>query len=108
MSKVKRSGRLGTQMRGRLADAYEGRGHARAQLWYAYSPRAKRDVAFTGDLEFGHFLLVESDPRVRCVDYAPKERVARIAGSAMAHVTDAEVIFSDGTTEWREVKRSTD
>jgi hypothetical protein len=103
MESTKRGTRLGTQLRGRLAHAYDRRGHARKSLWYVYSAIRKADVVLASDLEFGHFLFVESDPSVLAVDYAPQVRVQSIAGSAVALIVDAEVTRRQGVVEWREL-----
>lgn len=104
-----RSGiRLGTSMRGVLADAYHARGHGRSGLWLTYSPKADKDVVLKSDIEFGHFLLVESDPDVVNVDYAPARRLQTYAGEGIATIVDAELTLSNGTVVWREVKCSED
>ena len=59
--------RLGTRMRGAMADAYDKRGHMKASLGLVYSPKAKKDVVINSTLEFGHLLLVESDPDIEQV-----------------------------------------
>ena len=41
------TGRLGTQMRGKLQQGYAGRGKSKFRLWYAYSPKAQADVVLT-------------------------------------------------------------
>lgn len=58
------SGRLGTRMRGALTEAYESRGGGKSNLWLVYSPKADKDFVLRSDLEFGHFLLAESDPEI--------------------------------------------
>lgn len=95
-------------MRGQLAEAYGARGHGRSNLWLVYSPKADRDFVLRSDLEFGHFLWVESDPAIKRVDYAPAKRVASIAGDAFGTVVDAEIELQVGVHIWREVKSSTD
>lgn len=104
----RRGARLGVRMRGQLADAYASRGHHKSSLWYVYSPKAKADFVLRSDLEFGHFLLAESDPEVAAVDYAPAKRVATLAGEGIGTIVDAEVTKRSGVVEWREVKRSED
>lgn len=63
--------RLGTKLRGKLAEDYSSRGYHKSTLWYVYSPRTDRDWILKGDLEWGHFLLAESDPHISKIDYAP-------------------------------------
>lgn len=97
------SSRLGTRMRGDLAEAYGARGHGHSKLWYGYSAKAGRDFVFRSEIEYLHFLWVESDALVEMVDYAPQKRVARIAGETYGTIVDAELIRA-GKTIWREVK----
>ena len=96
--------RLGTQFRGRLAAAYDARGHHQSDLVFAYSPRMEEDVILHSGLEYGHFLLVESDPSIRHTDYSPKARMVELAGTEVASLVDAEVVNRDGVVSWREVK----
>lgn len=98
------SGRLGTQLRGVLSDQFHARRHQANDLIYTYSPRADADVVLRSSLEYAHFLLVESDPRMARVDYAPAERVARLCGESIATAVDVEVVDIDGTVTWREIK----
>ena len=100
--------RLGTQMRGELAEAFNQRGHMKSSLWLVYSPKAKRDVVLKSKLEFGHFLLVESDPDIERVNYAPQKRVVELYGEAIGTVLDAELVRRSGVVVWREVKSSED
>lgn len=103
---TQKTGRLGTQMRGALASAYDARGHLASDLFYAYSPRMDQDVVLSGALQFGHFLLVESDPNIVRVDYAPAARITLLAGEATASLVNAEVIDNSGALIWHEVKAS--
>ena len=100
--------RPGIRLRGLIAEAYEARGGHQNILWLHYSPKAKRDFVLSSDLEYAHFLLAESDTRIDKVDYAPRKRVARIAGETFGTVVDAEVQLKSGEVVWREVKFSED
>lgn len=102
------SGRLGTRMRGALTEAYESRGGGKSNLWLVYSPKADKDFVLRSDLEFGHFLLAESDPEIEKIDYAPGKRVETFAGEGIATIVDAEITLQGGTVVWREIKRSED
>lgn len=53
------TGKLGTQMRGKLQQDYQARGKTRYSLWYHYSPKACADVVLHGDPQYYHFLLAE-------------------------------------------------
>jgi hypothetical protein len=89
-----------------MTSAYEARAAHRSILWLHYSPKAKRDFAFASDLDYGHFLLVESDPAIVGVDYAPSNRVATLVGTAFETMVSAEVTYKSGEIVWRDVKPS--
>ena len=95
--------RLGTRLRGKLADAYEVRGHQTSNLWYVYSPRTDRDWLLKDDLKWAHFLLAESDPHIKDINYSPPAEIVRIGDEGQTTEFDAVVTFKDGLTEWREV-----
>lgn len=101
-----RTGSLGTQLRGKLASAYSERGHHRSNLWYVYSPKTGRDWVLRSDLEWGHFVLAESDPEIRDIDYAPPVELARVGDEDSATTLDAIVTLRNGEIEWREIKPS--
>jgi len=100
--------RPGTRLRGQLAQAYEARGGHQNILWLHYSPKARQDVCLSSDLEYGHFLLAESDTSIDKVNYAPAKQVARVAGESFGTIVDAEVRLKTGEVIWREVKHSSD
>ena len=100
------SARLGTRLRGKLAEAYSSRGHHKSSLWYVYSPRTNRDWVLRSDPEWGHFLLAESDPRIKTIDYAPAAQIVRVGDEDQATELDAIITFKDERIEWREVKSS--
>lgn len=95
--------RLGTQLRGRLAPAYSARGRQRSTLFSVYSPRTDRDWILRGELAWMHFLLVESDPRVKAVDYAPSTHVIREGDVEFSTDFAALVTFRDGKSEYRQL-----
>lgn len=103
---VKKSatGRLGTQMRGKLQQDYAGRGKSKFRLWYAYSPKAQADVVLNGDPQYFHFLLVESDPDVRSASYDVQARAMRIVGEELGQTINAELHLADGSVVWRCVR----
>lgn len=98
--------RLGTWQRNQLVEAYESRGTHRSNLWMVYSPKAQADFVLRSDIEFGHFLLAESDPDIEAVDYAPAKRVGEYAGEGLATAVDADLRLRSGTVIWREIKHS--
>lgn len=109
-TKVKTSGglrpRLGTQLRGEMATAYAARGNGSADLALHYSPKAKADVALSGQLQFLHFLYCEIDCNVKTARYAPFSSIASAAGEGFASLVDAEIITYDGRLVWRRLIQS--
>jgi hypothetical protein len=100
----KPSGRLGTQLRGKLQKDYATRGKTRYSLWYAYSAKGRADVVLHGDSQYYHFLLVESDPEVASVTYDVQEHAARVVGEELGQLVNAELRMADGSVVWRCVR----
>ncbi|QPF73983.1 hypothetical protein G8A07_14370 [Roseateles sp. DAIF2] len=100
----KATGRLGTQLRGKLQDDYAGRGKSKYRLWYAYSSKAQADVLLHGDPRYFHFLLVESDPDVKTANYNVQARAMQIAGEELGQIVDAELHMADNSVVWRCVR----
>lgn len=99
-----KTGRLGTQLRGKLQKDYTQRGARQYALWYVYSPKGRRDAVLHGDVRYGHCLHVESDPDIKYVDYAPRDKVNRIVGEDLGKCIDVEVHLVDGGVVWRCVR----
>lgn len=99
MNVSRKSGRLGTHLRGKLAAAYGQRGHQNSALWYVYSPRTDRDWVLRSDLYFEHFVLTEADPSVIDVNYAPELDVPTLGPVQFAAI----VHYSDGAVQWHHV-----
>ena len=98
------TGRLGTQMRGKLQQDYRARGKSLYSLWYAYSPKARADVVLHGDPQYYHFLLVESDPSVASASYDVQRHARRIVGEELGQLVDVEIRMADGRVVWRCVR----
>ena len=99
-----RGARLGTQMRGALAEAYGSRGHHHSNLLYLYSPKAGADVILRCTLEYGHFLLCEGSPSIETVEYGCEQRFRTVGDKEASTIFDAIVTFMTGMTQYREVK----
>lgn len=95
----RKSGRLGTRLRGKLAAAYGQRGHHNSPLWYVYSPRTDRDWVLRSDLCLEHFVLTEADPSVIDVNYSPELDVPTLGPIKFAAI----VHYSDGAVQWHHV-----
>jgi hypothetical protein len=103
-SKSAKGPRLGTQFRGKLASAYGQRGVAMSSLWYVYSPRTQRDWVLKSDLEWDHFVLAEADSLITTANYAPDAMSLEIEGEVQSVPVDAVLNYTDGRTEWREIR----
>lgn len=98
--------RLGTQLRGELTSAYAARGNRGADLVLHYSPKARKDVALSGQLQFLNFLYCEIDGNVKTVNYVPSSSIASVAGEAFASLVDVEITTNDGRRIWRRLIES--
>ena len=69
---------------------YDARGKGSADLALHYSPKAKRDVQLSGQLQFLHFLYCEIDCQVATADYSPRSAIISLAGDKFAALVDAQ------------------
>ncbi len=95
-----RGRRLGTQLRGEMTALYDARGKGNADLVLHYSPKAKRNVQLSGQLQFLHFLYCEIDCHIATADYSPGSAISSLAGDKFAALVDAQVETSDGKVIW--------
>ncbi len=98
--------RLGTRLRGALANAYQARGSGQSNLTFAYSAKADMDVVLRSTLEFGHFLLCEGCSEITSVVYNGGLQPGVVDGRVVMTEFDAVVTMSSGMVEYREVKSS--
>jgi hypothetical protein len=98
--------RLGTRLRGALANAYQARGAGQSNLTFAYSAKADMDVVLRSTLEFGHFLLCEGCSEITSVVYNGGLQPGIVDGRVVMTEFDAVVTMSSGMVEYREVKSS--
>ncbi|NMF88110.1 hypothetical protein [Aromatoleum petrolei] len=101
------SGRLGTRLRHKLAEAYSIANDNQSKLWYVFSPRSDRDWVLKGNLQWGHFLWVESDATVKTVEYGGVEHSVSVGEQMLLTRFDAVLTFKDGRIEYREILEST-
>jgi len=76
--------------------------------WLSYSPKLKRDVSLFSDLEYEHWLLVESNPEI--VEFCEQARVMEgfVDGKLQRSIIDMWVKYHNGKEEFLEVKYSSD
>ncbi|WP_164219783.1 TnsA endonuclease N-terminal domain-containing protein [Virgibacillus sp. YIM 98842] len=76
--------------------------------WHSFSPKLKRRVYLFSDLEYEHWLLIESDPNI--VDFCeqPLKITNLINGKEKSSIPDMYIKYEDGKQEFREIKYSSD
>lgn len=100
------SGRLGTKSRNKLVVSHSIMNAAQSKIYYAYSPKSDQDYVLRGDLQWAHFLYVESDVSIAHADYKPCTHTIIVATAPFKTNFDALVTLRNGRTEYREVRSS--
>lgn len=76
--------------------------------WHSYSPKLKRRVYLFSDLEYEHWLLIESNPNIVEFCEQPLKVTSYINGKAKSSIFDIYIKYADGKQEFREIKYSTE
>ncbi|MEK3934441.1 TnsA endonuclease N-terminal domain-containing protein [Sporosarcina sp. FSL W7-1349] len=76
--------------------------------WLSYSSKLKRNVFLFSDLEYEHWLLVESDPKIVEFCEQPVLMDSYINEKSHTSIIDMWVKYSNGNEEFVEVKYSSD
>jgi hypothetical protein len=73
-------------------------------LWVRHSPKLRREVRFTRDVDYWHWLLIEVDPEISafCEEPVPRNHV----GAKIPALADVWLMRTDGAIEFRSVARS--
>jgi len=73
-------------------------------LWVRHSPKLRREVRFTRDVDYWHWLLIEADPEIAvfCEEPMPRNRV----DAKVPALADVWLMRTDGAIEFRSVARS--
>jgi len=76
--------------------------------WEAHSPKLNRNVRLFSDLEYDHWILIETDPKVKsfceqplCIEYI-------LDGKLISSIIDMWVLYTDNTEHFIEVKYSSE
>lgn len=72
--------------------------------WEAYSPKMKRDVRLFSDLEYDHWILVETNPRVKFFCEQPLRIETSIDRKSTESIFDMWIEWKDGQETFVEVK----
>lgn len=84
------------------------RGNYGSNFWQMYSRKLDRDVHFYSSLERDHGVIVEADPTVAWFCEQPLRINIKLDGRDRESVMDMLIQFTDGRTEYREVKYASD
>ncbi|MEI4620242.1 TnsA endonuclease N-terminal domain-containing protein [Bacillus cereus] len=76
--------------------------------WVTYSSKLQREVFLFSDLEYEHWLMVESNPKIINFCEQPLVMTACINGKSVTSIVDMWVKYSDGSEEFIEIKYSSD
>jgi hypothetical protein len=74
--------------------------------WEGFSPKLKRNVRFFSDLEYEHWILVETNPSVETFCEQPLRIKQHLNGEWIESIFDMWVKFHDGNEIFVEVKYS--
>lgn len=84
------------------------RGNYGSNFWQMYSRKLDRDVHFYSNLERDHGVIIEADPNVAWFCEQPLRINIKLDGRDRETVMDMLIQFTDGRTEYREVKYASD
>lgn len=84
------------------------RGSYGNNLWQAFSQKLGRRVKSYSDLEFNHYILVESNPDIVSFCEQPVKVLGRVDEKDCASFMDMWILWRDGSEEFREVKYAKD
>jgi len=76
--------------------------------WVTYSSKLAREVFLFSDLEYEHWLMVESNPKIINFCEQPLVMTACINGKLVTSIVDMWVKYDDGNEEFIEIKYSSD
>lgn len=76
--------------------------------WETYSPKLNRNVKFFSDLEYDHWLHIETDPNVISFCEQPLEIKTYYDRKIATSILDMWVLYKDNTEEFIEVKYSSE
>ncbi|MFJ7310831.1 Tn7 transposase TnsA N-terminal domain-containing protein [Peribacillus frigoritolerans] len=86
----------------------KGRSHFGSNFWDAYSPKIKRDVNFYSDLEYDHWILVETDSKISTFCEQPLKIEGIYKGKKSESIFDMWLLWENGDNEFVEIKYSKD
>jgi len=84
------------------------RGSYGSNFWQMYSWKLDRVVHFYSSLERDHGVIIEADPSVASFCEQPVRITIKVDGQDRETVMDMLIQFTNGRTEYREIKYATD
>jgi hypothetical protein len=79
-----------------------------SNYWEVYSPKIGRNVRLFSDLEYDHWVMVETNPKIKTFCEQPLRIVEYIDGKRHESIFDMWVQWEDGTEMFIEVKYQKD
>ncbi|WP_051530018.1 TnsA endonuclease N-terminal domain-containing protein [Anoxybacteroides tepidamans] len=76
--------------------------------WEVFSPKLNRTVKLYSDLEYDHWLLIESDPSVRCYCEQPLKIQLYWNNKLHQSIFDMWILYDDNSESFIEIKYSND
>lgn len=80
------------------------RGCYGSNFWEVYSPKLRRNVNLYSDLEYDHWILVESDPSILTFCEQPLRLRISLEGRIVHSILDMWLRWKDGREQFREIK----
>src|SRR5690349_10312224 len=75
-----------------------------SNYWETYSPKLKRNIRLFSDLEYDHWVLVETNPDVKCYCEQPFEFRCIYNGEAVKSIPDMWIQYNSGEEHFAEIK----
>lgn len=82
----------------------KGRGRYGNNYWEVYSPKLNRTVKLFSDLEYDHWLLIESNPNIKFFCEQPKKIIWPLNGNSIKSIFDMWVMYTNEQEVFLEVK----
>ena len=82
--------------------------HYGSNYWEVYSPKIKRNVRLFSDLEYDHWVSVETNPQIKAFCEQPLHIIEYIDGKRRESIFDMWVQWTDETEAFIEVKYEKD
>lgn len=97
-----------SSLRKSIIQTHRARGKGLNNIWLVYSHKSNRDLILPSDRQLIHWLYyLESNPEVTIFKLPWEKIISQDESGIKATIFDAEVVKSNGLSEWHEVKAGT-